>query len=109
MTPLFGFFGLGIAEIAVLGVIAVLLSGRNTLLGPGLASLDVSLFKTTQLSERWKLQFRAEFFNVLNRANFSFPSLIVLTTSGAPSPSAGLITSTATTSRQIQFGLKLNW
>ena len=83
--------------------------GRNTLLGPGLASLDLSLFKTTQLSERWKLQFRAEFFNLLNRANLSFPSLIVLTTSGAPSSSAGLITSTATTSRQIQFGLKLNW
>jgi hypothetical protein len=52
------------------------------------------------------LQFRAEVFNVLNRANFGTPNAIVFA-NGAISSSAGLITATATTSRQIQFGLKL--
>ena len=83
--------------------------GRNILIGPGLATFDLSLFKTTPLSERWKLQFRAEFFNLFNRANFGFPSRIVLTTSGAPASAAGRITTTSTTSRQVQFGLRLNW
>jgi len=84
-------------------------AGRNILSSPGLATFDLSLFKTTPLSERWKLQFRAEFFNLFNRANFSFPSLIVLTTTGAPASAAGLISATSTDSRQIQFGLKLSW
>ena len=51
-------------------------------------------------------QFKAEFFNVLNRTNFATPNPIVFS-NGAISSSAGLITATATTSRQIQFGLKL--
>jgi hypothetical protein len=80
--------------------------GRGTFDGPGLADVDVSLFKNTTISERVTLQFRAEFFNVLNHANFGTPNAIVFS-SGAVSSSAGLITSTATTSRQIQFGLKL--
>jgi len=80
--------------------------GRGTFSGPGLADVDVSLFKNTALFERATLQFRAEFFNVLNHANFGTPNPIVFS-SGAISSSAGLITSTATTSRQIQFGLKL--
>ena len=84
-------------------------AGRTILTGPGLATFDLSLFKTTRLSERSNLQFRAEFFNLLNRANFSFPSLIVLTTTGAPASAAGLISATSTDSRQIQFGLKLSW
>jgi hypothetical protein len=80
--------------------------GRSTLIGPGLADVDVSLFKNTALSERASLQFRAEFFNVLNHANFGTPNATVFS-SGAISASAGFITATATTSRQIQFGLKL--
>jgi len=80
--------------------------GRGTLTGPGLADVDVSLFKTTTVSERVSLQFRAEFFNVLNRANFGTPNPTVFS-NGAISASAGLITATSTTSRQIQFGLKL--
>lgn len=80
--------------------------GRGGFRGPGLATADLSLFKTTTISERVSMQFRAELFNVLNRANFGTPNAIVFAGS-AFSPSAGLITGTATTSRQIQFGLKL--
>ena len=80
--------------------------GRGTFVGPGLADLDTSLFKTTALSEKLSLQFRAEFFNVLNHANFNSPNTTVFS-SGAISASAGLITATSTTSRQIQLGLKL--
>ncbi len=82
--------------------------GRDTLIGPGLASWDLSALKDFQLREGLKLQFRAEFFNVLNHANFSFPNGIAFTPSGV-SPTAGVITSTSTTSRQIQFGLKMLW
>jgi len=80
--------------------------GRETLTGPGLAEVDLSLVKNTAVAERASLQFRAELFNVLNHANFGTPNAIVFA-NGAISSSAGLITATATTSRQIQFGLKL--
>ncbi len=80
--------------------------GRGTLNGPGLADLDVSLSKDSAVSERLKLQFKAECFNVFNHTNFTTPNPIVFS-SGSTSSSAGLITATATTSRQIQFGLKL--
>ena len=82
--------------------------GRDTLIGPGLAMWDLSLLKDTPIHERLNLQFRAEFFNVLNRANFNTPNAVTFTPSGV-SPTAGLITSTSTTSRQIQFGVKLLW
>ncbi|MGD0222334.1 MAG: carboxypeptidase-like regulatory domain-containing protein [Terriglobia bacterium] len=82
--------------------------GRNILQGAGLATTDLSLARKFNLSERVGLQFRAEFFNALNRTNLNTPNPVVYTsaTSG-PSPTAGVITSTSTTSRQIQFGLKL--
>ena len=80
--------------------------GRGTFNGPGLAELDVSAFKNTAITERLALQFRAEFFNLLNRTNFGTPNPIVFSGTNFSS-SAGLITTTATTSRQIQFGLKL--
>jgi len=81
--------------------------GRGTLRGPALADADISVFKATPLSERLKLQFRAEFFNIFNSVNFGIPNPIVFQSSGAINTSAGLVTNTATTSRQIQFGLKL--
>ena len=80
--------------------------GRGTLRGPGLANVDLSLLKNTAISERFGLQFRAEFFNALNHTNLAAPNPIVFSGTGF-SPSAGLITTTTTTSRQIQFGLKL--
>jgi hypothetical protein len=79
---------------------------RATLTGPGLAEVDSSLFKTTKVSERLSLQFRAEFFNIANHANFRIPNTVVFS-GNSISPSAGIITATATTSRQIQFGMKL--
>jgi len=84
-------------------------AGRNILIGPGLANVDVSVFKTTRLSEGRNLQLRAEIFNVLNHANFGIPSSIMLTNTGAAAAAAGVITSTAGTSRQIQLGAKLNF
>jgi Carboxypeptidase regulatory-like domain len=93
--------------------------GRDSLTGPGLANLDLSLLKATQLGERVRAQFRAEFFNVLNHTNFTTPNPVVFssgptqgttanqTAAAVASPTAGVITATATTSRQIQFGLKL--
>jgi hypothetical protein len=82
--------------------------GRDTLIGPGLATWDLSLLKDIEIRERAKLQFRAEFFNVLNRSNYNTPNAVVFTPSGV-SPTAGVITSTATPSRQIQVGVKLLW
>ncbi len=82
--------------------------GRDSLTGPGLATWDLSMLKETALRERTSLQFRAELFNLLNRANFNTPNLVVFTPSGV-SPTAGVITSTSTTARQVQFALKLLW
>ncbi len=82
--------------------------GRNTLTGPGISELDLSLRKNTELTQKLNLQFRAEFFNILNRTNFGIPNTVVYASdTTTPSPTAGLITTTSTTSRQIQFGAKL--
>jgi hypothetical protein len=72
------------------------------------------VLKDTPLREGLNLQFRAEMFNLLDRANFNTPNLIVFTPPTATNPTglsgtAGAVTSTSTTSRQIQFGLKLIW
>ena len=84
--------------------------GRNTVIGPGIVNFDFGLTKNTSISERTDLQFRAEFFNIFNRANFGQPANGVITSnSGARNPTAARILSTTTTSRQIQFGLKLTF
>jgi hypothetical protein len=98
-----GFFGLPTVVSPVNGAI-VLTSpgnlGRNTFTGPGWSDLDFSLVKDTKLTETTKIQFRAEFFNILNQATFGTPGA----TLGATN--FGISTSTATTERQIQFGLR---
>jgi hypothetical protein len=84
--------------------------GRDTLVGPGVAELDFSVLKSAALGERARMQFRAEFFNILNRANFGTPNEVVFSSaSTTPAPTAGVITATSTTSRQIQFGMKVLW
>jgi hypothetical protein len=88
-------------------------AGRNILTGPGLTNVDFSLVKNNHIAESLNLQFRAEFFNLLNHANFQVPPLIngtdIFDSTGAPNPTAGLLASTTTTSRQIQLGAKLIW
>lgn len=89
-------------------------AGRSITPGPGLGTWDFSVLKDATITERFRLQFHAEIFNLLNRANFNTPNLIVFTPPTASNPTgvsgtAGAITSTSTTARQVQFGLKLLW
>jgi hypothetical protein len=91
-------------------------TGRNRFYGPGLTTVDFSIFKNTRIpsiSEAFNVQFRAEFFNILNHTNFLSPGFLntfgqnnsVYDFNGASLPTA--LNQTATTSRQIQLGLKL--
>src|SRR3989441_2424703 len=82
--------------------------GRNSLVGPGLFNADLSLIKAFALPVRQTLQVRLEAFNVLNRPNFAVPSgrIAFTNAAGDVSPTWGRITSTVTTSRQIQLGVK---
>ena len=80
--------------------------GRDSFIGPKLVNFDTSLFKKISINERYSLQFRAEAFNLLNVVNFGEPNIVVFSGSDISS-TAGVITATATTSRQIQFALKL--
>jgi hypothetical protein len=99
-------------------------AGRNILRGPGFANLDFSLVKDTALGflgEGGKLEFRAEVFNILNRANFVTPgfgigggsannsALVFAARADAEAPlaSAARISVTSGASRQIQFALRL--
>ncbi|PYS49556.1 MAG: hypothetical protein DMG13_23210 [Acidobacteria bacterium] len=79
---------------------------RGALRGPSAFNVDTSLFKRVVLKESVSLQFRAEFFNILNHANFDTPNPILFSGTSLSS-SAGVITETANRERQIQFALKL--
>jgi hypothetical protein len=81
-------------------------AGRHTVIGPRYNSLDFSLLKSTPVREGQTLQFRAEFFNILNHANFSNPAAGIFDSRGNRTATAGRITDTVGTARQIQFGLK---
>jgi hypothetical protein len=90
-------------------------SGRNTLTGPGLVNLDMSLYKNNYIhgiSENFNVQFRVEVFNALNHPNFRPPAAAaaqLYTQAFVPNAGAGLLTLTSTTSRQIQLAVKVNW
>ena len=75
--------------------------GRNTLRGPGLVDVDLSLFKNFSVTERAKLQIRAETFNILNHPSFSNPGATLTTAS------FGSITTTSNNNRQIQLAAKV--
>jgi hypothetical protein len=88
--------------------------GRDTLVGPDFFDLDLALMKDTavrKISEQFRIQFRAEVFNLMNHPNFSLPNQNVFSQTtvgnGAINPQAGKITSTTPNNqREIQFGLK---
>ena len=88
--------------------------GRNGVIGPGLAEFDFSLFKNTyvrRISENFNVRFRAEFFNMFNRANFQSPiaNSTLFNEDGTSEGGAGAINTTTTDARQIQLGLKIIW
>lgn len=104
------------ANASVPGTCANLLgnSGRNTVVGPGIATYDFSVFKNNyirRISESFNVQFRAEFFNFLNRPNFGTPvdNSTMFDSKGNPVGSAGALDNLSTSARQIQFALKLIW
>ena len=86
---------------------------RSSVIGPGYANVDLAFIKNTTISETVDVQFRAEFFNILNRPNFNLPDPIMFAAGanafvpGTRRGAAGSISSTITTSRQIQFALKI--
>ncbi|MDQ6699485.1 MAG: TonB-dependent receptor, partial [Acidobacteriota bacterium] len=76
-------------------------AGRNILRGPHRTNLDFSVFKQFALTERFRLQFRGEFFNIFNHPQFDLPNATI------GNPAAGVISSTVGTPRDIQFSLRL--
>jgi hypothetical protein len=86
-------------------------AGRDFLTGPSYWNIDFSTMKNTKLNEAVNLQFRAEFFNIFNHANWGLPdpNVFVQTAGGggAINPTAGQITTLANPMRQVQFALKL--
>ena len=77
---------------------------RNALRGPGTANVDLSAIKNLQIYERVHAQFRAEAYNILNRAIFSNPGGNINTTS-----TVGKVASTSLDNRSIQLALKVIW
>ncbi len=75
-------------------------AGRNTVIGPGLNTLDLALIREFRFWESHALQFRAEFFNSLNHTNYGTPNRFVNT------PQYGTVTDVATPAREIQFALR---
>jgi hypothetical protein len=100
-------------------------AGNAILDGPGFKNVDFSMFKNFRLGERFKLQFRGEFFNLFNTPQFFVPNRTMNTSGGFQPVSAsgnvtwpsqanivngpGAISSLISPMRNIQFGLKLIW
>ena len=106
------YFDVNAFSLPELGVLGNL--GRNTLMGPGFASLDMSLKRVIELGEDHRIEFRVEAFNLLNRANFSAPQnrgagggvILFNDASGNTVGNAPTIFSTTGTSRQLQLGFR---
>lgn len=78
--------------------------GKGTVRSPGLASVDLSVFKNFQVGTG-RIQFRIETFNLFDRVNFGTPDMTAFI-NGQPNPTAGRITRTRTSARQTQIGLR---
>jgi hypothetical protein len=95
---------LGVAPGAAQPVFRYGTAGRNTVIGPGLSSLDMSINKFFRFKEnRHALEVRGEFFNLPNHAIFGQPG------SGLRVPNYGVIGNTRVDSRQIQLALKYSF
>jgi hypothetical protein len=90
-------------------------SARRVVRGPGSVNFDFSAFKNTRITERYLVQFRAEFFNLTNTPTFFLPSASAITLNcigpaGSPcsagNPQFGKLANGTATGRQIQFGVK---
>ena len=81
-------------------------SARGSVITPGLAKVDLSVFKTFSFATSHRLQFRFEVFNLLNRANFATPEMTLVLPDGSINEEAGQITRVRTPARQIQLGLR---
>lgn len=99
-------------------------TGRNAFIGPNLRTFDLAMVKNTRfawLGESGNIQFRFEAFNLFNRANFGTPGLQVFagapdppnqpppTTPPAPLSSFGVVRSTVTSARQLQFAVRMSF
>ncbi len=92
-------------------------AGRNSLIGPGITSLDFSVFKNNRIkkiSENFNVQFRAEMFNILNHANFAPPGpgdgntdIFAADGTSLAGSTAGALVRTTIPERQIQFAIKI--
>jgi len=91
-------------ELSTLGRFGNL--GKTTLITPGIATFDFSLFKNFDVTEGSRFQFRGEFFNLFNRANFQTPDVTPFKSSGKRDSDAGEIENTRTKARTIQLALK---
>jgi hypothetical protein len=82
------------------GTFAFGTAGKNIVTADGINNFDLGLFKNFNLGEERRLQFRAEFFNLANHANFGIPER------NRAASAFGRVNATTTLNRQIQFGLK---
>ncbi|HET6932709.1 MAG TPA: TonB-dependent receptor, partial [Candidatus Acidoferrum sp.] len=89
-------------------------AGRNIMIGPGITSLDFSVFKNNhirRISENFNVQFRVEMFNIINHPNFGPPgpgdgNTDIFASDGSPNGIAGALVRTTVPERQIQFAIK---
>src|SRR5882757_617365 len=88
-------------------------AGRNIIVGPGIKSVDFSVFKNNRIkriSENFNVQFRVEMFNIMNHPNFALPTVPdnsdIFDGTGSPTGVEGLLTRTTVPERQIQFAVK---
>jgi hypothetical protein len=81
--------------------------GRNTLIGPGLVTFDLSLARTIRATDRLNIQLRVETFNLFNRVNFGQPDTNVFSSDRRVRGAAGRIINTSSPARQMQLGLKV--
>lgn len=82
---------------------------RNSIIGPGLATVDALLVRDIRVRGSARLMFRGEIFNLLNHANFGLPRNRIFNSAGEIPASVGLITTTTTSARQVQLGFKITF